>query len=161
MTLLRWIFWESVYLFRREPREFGATLLKMDRTRKPWWKFKPHVRHNKLGKEWEVWLDDETTYVKGHVFLMVDLHVTRGDNLRVVGLTICDESLKAAMEPKTEPYELKEFESEIALLARLEAAEKLAEAAAPVVKDLLVYPWYEVAPLRDALAAYRALGCSP
>ncbi len=88
--LLRWIFWNIAYMFRRRPKEFAAFLLWGSRC---YWqrKFRPYLWHNDDGSQWQVYFTEERDYVQLDN-LSCDLHIgmETGD---IVGLTIHDENL--------------------------------------------------------------------
>ena len=96
MKWLRWLFWVIVYWFRREPRTLEAFLVRVERCRPPWWTFKPSVWHNDEGREWHVYLSDESTYTDPNYMLRVDLHRIR-ETEEVVGFDVYDKDLQGAI----------------------------------------------------------------
>ena len=95
---LRWLAWTLWYLPQRQPRYIRldglrAQLLRMERTRRPWWKWKPGIWHNTDGRQWHVTFSDEQDYTICGT-LKAELHIGQetGD---IVGLTIFDETLRA------------------------------------------------------------------
>lgn len=94
----RWAFWSAWYLFHRTPNELGAWLVRSERTRPPWWTFKPTVWHNDHGRQWEVYFKDDPDYCRIQT-MQVDAHISR-DTGEIVGLTIYDETLRPQAEEK-------------------------------------------------------------
>lgn len=93
MKYIKWGFWTLIYLFRPIPQELGSYLQKGERTRAPWWRFKPCIYHNDDGKQWEIWLEHEQGYVEKKT---IPVEVCIGmDSGRIVGITIFDETLKS------------------------------------------------------------------
>lgn len=91
---LAWLFWRTFYLgrvqSRRKPLE--VWFRRLDRTRWPWQKFKPHVWYNDDGNQWHVYFTDERCYVESRE-LRVKAYI--GDDTGdIVGLTIYDETLR-------------------------------------------------------------------
>ncbi len=96
MKVATWLFWRAVYLFdfRRPAIEYWW-LVKSERLRSPWWKFRPNVFHNEPGKMHEVRLDNESSYTEARRTITVDVHVGHGSG-RIVGFDIWDEDLTNA-----------------------------------------------------------------
>ena len=92
MRYLTWLMWTFAYLFRPKPTELVAYLTRSERTRPPWWKFKPSLYHNDAGKQWEIWFDNESCYSQTSV-ISVTAHVGM-ESGEIVGFTIWDETLK-------------------------------------------------------------------
>ena len=86
-----WAFWSLAYLFRPTPRELGACLLRGQRTRKPWFKFAPHVWHNDNGFQWNIYFSGSSDYVE-HRRVPIEVHVDM-DTGAIVGFTVFDELL--------------------------------------------------------------------
>ena len=91
-----WLFWRVWYLGRMQPRPGPKSLEKLfvrqDRTRWPWWKFKPHLRHNGDGSQWEIWFAEDRCYSERTT---IEATVHRSDDTgEIVGLTIYDETLR-------------------------------------------------------------------
>ena len=98
MKLLRWLFWNAVYLVRPRPRTLVGMLDKSMRTTWPWRRFHPAVWHNDDGKQWEIILEHESSYSR-EIDLPVWAHFAQPENggpPRIVGMTIWDERLRGA-----------------------------------------------------------------
>ena len=98
MKLLRWLFWNAVYLVRPRPRTLVGILDKTTRTQWPWRQFRPTVWHNDYGKQWEIILEHESSYSR-EIDLPVWAHFAQPENggpPRIVGMTIWDERLRGA-----------------------------------------------------------------
>ncbi len=91
-AFFRCMFWRLAYLFQRRPTDFGDYLTRMSRTGWPWRQFRPNVRHNHDGREWEIWLANERSYVESGVMLKVDVQVSETTG-RIVGFCVHDETL--------------------------------------------------------------------
>ena len=97
-TYLRWLGWMLYYLPRRRPKELGPWLIRAERTRPPWWKFKPNVWHNDHGRQWEVYFKDDMDFCRIQT-MQVDAHISQ-ETGEIVGLTIYDETLRPQAEEK-------------------------------------------------------------
>ena len=97
MKMLCWIFWHVVYAVRPRPKEPAAYLVRADRLRSPWWKFKPTVYYNPDGRMWHVYLDNESSHTRPSRGLFIELHIGQ-ESGKVVGLNIWDESLRAVAD---------------------------------------------------------------
>lgn len=93
---LRYIFWSVVYVFRPKAVTFDAYMLRGMRTMFPWKRFKPHVWYNEDGRQWEVYLTDESDYTEYRT-LSVVCHVGM-DTGDIVGFTIPCEVLTKRRE---------------------------------------------------------------
>jgi hypothetical protein len=92
MKYIKWFFWKIWYLFIPESRDLLTYLIKLDRIRSPWWKFKPSMYHNDDGKEWEIWFEHEQGYTEKRT---IQVEAVIGmDTGNIVGITIFDEVLK-------------------------------------------------------------------
>jgi hypothetical protein len=92
LTYLKWIYWKIYYLFRPCPKELLPLLIQGERTRPPWWRFKPYMWHNDEGNQWEIYFTEERDYTQ-----VQDIRVTAHiglDTGKIIGLTIWDENLK-------------------------------------------------------------------
>ncbi len=92
-TLVKWAFWNAVYLFRPSSKDLAAYLTRGGRTRWPWRKFKPAVLRNDDGKQWEIYLSDDMSYTDSQVMLKVLAHISM-ETGNIVGFTVWDETLK-------------------------------------------------------------------
>lgn len=90
---LSYFFWNLGYCFRLEEKDFGAFLLRSNRTRWPWKKFRPSVWYNEDGRQWEIYFTNERSYAVLNNQLSVELHVGM-ETGRVTGLTIWEEFLE-------------------------------------------------------------------
>jgi hypothetical protein len=89
---LRWIFWKGYYAAAGMPTAIGPAWMKWaERTRPPYWKFKPNLYRSEEGRRWEVTLDGESDYSQ-RGSIKCDLHIGR-DSGRIVGFSINDEDL--------------------------------------------------------------------
>lgn len=91
-ALVKWMFWRTVYLFRRCPKALRSYIVRGQRCRSPWWKFRPSVFHNHDGKMWHIYLTDEESYTRSPDHLLVKLHIG-GTSGNIVGFDVFDESL--------------------------------------------------------------------
>ena len=91
IKLIRWLFWKSFYFFLPQPQNLGVYLERSERTRWPRWKFKPDVWHNEAGKQWEIYLENESHYVEPRT-VRAYAHISEYDG-RIIGLTILDREL--------------------------------------------------------------------
>ena len=89
---LVWLFWIVVYLCRPRPRDFGAFMVRIERTWPPWWKFRPSVWHNDDGGLWEVYLTEESSYVEDRTFHLT-CHIGQKTR-RITGFIVYDEELE-------------------------------------------------------------------
>ena len=88
---LRWAFWTVVYLLRPAPKTFDGRIKRTLRCWSPWWKFKPHVYHNRDGKMWSISLAEDRCWVeRRRLPVEVCYSVETG---RIVGLKVFDEFL--------------------------------------------------------------------
>ena len=92
-SYIRWFFWWLVCAFAPPAKDLQTWLARSERTRPPWWEFKPCVWHNDAGKQWEVWFENENCFCKPNETLSVDLYIGL-DTGRIVGLTVADEALE-------------------------------------------------------------------
>ena len=93
MKLIRWAFWNVVYLFRRKPADFTKFILKVHRTMPLWRKFRPITWHNDLGRYWAIHLADSRDYVSRET---ITIDVGRSlDTGRITSLKVFDEQLAA------------------------------------------------------------------
>ncbi len=91
MKLIRWLFWNVVYVFRRFPTDVDAFVTM--RQRCLWQrKFRPYVRHNDDGECWSVCLADDRSYTHTHEQMRCVPHFSEKTG-RVVALTIYDSEL--------------------------------------------------------------------
>jgi len=92
MKTLRWLFWSAVYLFRPQPKELLAFLVRGHRTMPPWWKFRPCVYRDARSHCWKIDLTDEEDYRRGILLPVIGHFVLDGN--RLVGFTLHDEYLE-------------------------------------------------------------------
>lgn len=93
----RWILWSLYYLPQPRPRDLVRGITRIERLRKPWWKWRPNAWHNDDGKEWHITLSDESFYVR-RMKLEVDAYITH-DGERIVGFDVWDETLRPEDTP--------------------------------------------------------------
>lgn len=93
------LLWRLVYWCRGEPTDLPGYILFLERTRKrkP---FKPCLRHNQDGRQWEVYFENEMSYCERRT-LTLEVYVGQKSG-RVTGLIVWDEQL----EPKVTKYEM-------------------------------------------------------
>jgi hypothetical protein len=94
---LLWVLWSFYYLPQRRPKDLESYIIRMQRTRKPWWKFQPFCYYNEDGKQWEIRFTDESDYVKTGT-IKAEIHIGQ-ESGNIVGLTFWDENLEK-IEPK-------------------------------------------------------------
>ena len=92
IKLIPWAFWNVVYLIKREPKSLDQLILKIQRTRYPFWKFKPYMYHNDAGKQWEIYFENDADHVRT-MTIPVEAHIGR-ESGKIIGITIWDETLK-------------------------------------------------------------------
>ena len=90
------MFWCLCYIGFYRPTSLEACLLAKERTRPPWWRFKPFLYRNEEGGMWEIYLSESESYVKSGM-LEVELMCSQ-ETGEVVGLNIWDERLRAASD---------------------------------------------------------------
>ena len=97
---IKWGFWTLIYFFRPVTKEFGNYLKMGERTRPPWWKFKPNLWYNKDGKEWEIFFTEEQSHVE-HRIIQVEARIGM-ETGNITGLIIYDNVLKGIKDaPKS------------------------------------------------------------
>lgn len=94
-----WLFWKTYYLFKPIEQDVVDYLERMIRTRPPWWKFEPNLRRNEVGKQWEIYFDNDYQYVT-----TIDLNVEAyiGEDGEIKGLVVYDETLRKAANTERE-----------------------------------------------------------
>lgn len=99
MKLLRWLLWSCYYLpqrcrYGRDWNSLDAYLLRTERTRWPWKKFRPNLSRSTLGNRWDVWLKGDPSYTARRI---LDLEVMISEETgEIIGLKLWDSDL----EPK-------------------------------------------------------------
>lgn len=92
MSYLKWAFW-SLYYAIRKPGDFDSHLLAGERTRRPWWKFKPFVY--RVGNAWEIYFAEDMYHTRPGVVLKADI-ILSDESGEAVGLKVHDDNLTNA-----------------------------------------------------------------
>jgi len=85
---LTWIMWVLWYLPQPRTRNLEKSITRGMRLRRPWWRFKPNIRHNDGMSEWQVWLKDTPCYSE---VVMMPMDISRcQDTGEIVGIDLWD-----------------------------------------------------------------------
>lgn len=92
MRYVKWAFWSVYYRTIPYPKSVEQIILRHVRTTSPWYKFSPYVRHDNDWNAWQIYLSDESYYVKPSQSIKVNVHISF-DSGKIIGFSIYDESL--------------------------------------------------------------------
>ena len=70
-----WLFWTVFYSVRPRERNLDKWLKRVERTRWPWWRFKPCVWQNDHGRFWDIHLLNESSYTAMRT-ITVPVHIS-------------------------------------------------------------------------------------
>ena len=101
MKYIRWLFWLCCYAIAPRPKSLKSFIRKIERTRAPWWKFKPYVWRNSDGKMWEVRFSPERCYTQT-MMLQVEAKIDC-ETEEIIGFNIFDEIRKPPYKPWQPP----------------------------------------------------------
>lgn len=83
MNYVRWILWKAFYAISGTSTNLDDFIKELERTRPPWWKFRPGMFHNDEGRCWEIAFGDES-YFSQHGIVKCELLIGR-ESGQVVG----------------------------------------------------------------------------
>lgn len=93
LRYIRWLWWTVYYAVTPRPKKLESFVQKLERTEKPWWRFKPNVWHNAPASQWEIRFASDRDYTEQRM-LEIEVSVSM-ETGQIVGMTVYDELLKS------------------------------------------------------------------